>query len=139
MDNRWAILQNGLPPVLLVGVDDPNGPADMMQPDALIQKIRSQYPDSFLLLLGHRNDWAGKYPLLDVDLILCGHGHGGLIRLPIVGGIFGTSRNLFPEHTEGIIHTDRYSMIVSRGLGNSAGPFRLFNNPEIISVLLKKL
>ena len=133
LDNRWEILQNGPSPVLLVGVEDPNGPADMIQPDALIQKIRKLYPDCFLLLLGHRNDWASKYSQLDVDLILCGHGHGGLIRLPIFGGLFGTSRNLFPDHTEGLIQTDRYSMIVSRGLGNSTGTFRLFNNPEIIS------
>ena len=47
-----------------------------------------------------RNDrFAREYSLLGADLTISGHGHGGIWRLPFVGGVFGTQRNLFPSYT----------------------------------------
>ena len=139
LDNRCLQLTRDGESITLCGVDDPNGPADMMLPEEVIDAARREHPEDFLLLLGHRNDWARKHAGLDADLILCGHGHGGLVRLPWVGGLFGTERNLFPRHTEGLVETETFTMLVSRGLGNSPGTLRLFNNPEIVVVNLKKI
>ena len=124
--------------IVLAGVDDPNGPRDMETPDALAARLRTEYPTEFVLLLGHRNDWTEKYPELPVDLVLCGHAHGGVIRIPGVGGLLGTGRVLFPKHTAGIFAAETYRMLVSRGLGGStAGIPRFCNNPEIVAVTLK--
>lgn len=130
--------------ILLCGAEDPHGVTNAMQkPDALIHKIRQMHPQDYLLLLGHRNDWTIKYPHLDVDTILCGHAHGGIIRLPLIGGLAGTNLKPFPdiigECTNGIYSTDRYHMVVSRGLGNTSPLIlpRLLNRVHLPLIILK--
>lgn len=139
LDNQWVLIEKNGQSFSLGGVEDPNGPADMIKPAEFVDSYREKRPLDFTVLLGHRNYWLEEYPLLDVDLILCGHGHGGLIRLPGLGGLFGTNRDLLPRYSQGAIPGEHYTMVVSRGLGNSKGTFRLFNNPEIVVVNLKKI
>ena len=91
---------------------------------------------AYKILLGHRNYWMTKYPELPVDLIFSGHAHGGLIRIPGVGGLIGTDRKLFPRYTAGVFENGSYTLVVSRGLGNSVPVPRLFNRPEIVAVTL---
>ena len=136
--NEFLPLERDGARIILAGAEDPNGPADMEKPEALASRLRQQYPAEFVLLLGHRNDWTEKYPGLPVDLILCGHAHGGVIRIPGVGGVLGTGRELFPKHTAGLFRSGDYGMLVSRGLsGPTAGIPRLFNNPELVAVTLR--
>lgn len=135
--NRFEPIVRGDAKIILCGVEDPNAWADMPKPNAVVRAMRDVYPDEFALFLGHRNDWPDKYPLLDVDLILSGHGHGGIIRLPFVGGVLGTNAELFPEYDAGEFRTRRYTMIVSRGLGDYAYIPRVFNPPEIPVITLK--
>ena len=88
--------------------------------------------------MAHRNDFVTKYPNLPCDLIFTGHGHGGVIRLPLIGGLIGTERNLFPDFDAGLFQSGRYTMVVSRGLGDAPLLPRFLNNPEIVSVTLHK-
>ncbi|MDF2506052.1 MAG: hypothetical protein K0R06_3547 [Clostridium sp.] len=67
-----------------------------------------------------------------------GHAHGGQIRIPFLGGILSPNQGFFPKYSEGMHREGETSMIVSRGLGNSLFPFRIFNRPELIVVTLKK-
>lgn len=134
--NEYEIIDRDGAQLVVAGVEDPNSWADMIQPEEFAEGIRTEYPDTFTLLLSHRNYWATEYPQLPVDLILCGHTHGGIVRLPGVGGIFSTERTLFPDYEAGLYSCGQYDMIVSRGLGNSAGIPRLFNRPEIVSITL---
>ncbi|MBQ3011361.1 MAG: metallophosphoesterase [Oscillospiraceae bacterium] len=124
--------------ILLVGVEDPNSRADMIRPDALLQQLSAEHPDQFVILQAHRNDFITKYPALPCDLILTGHGHGGVIRLPFIGGLIGTERSLFPRYDAGLFQSGRYTMVVSRGLGDAPLLPRFLNNPEIVSVTLHK-
>ena len=138
LENDYLPLERGGERILLAGVDDPNGRMDMEKPDALLARLRREYPEEFVLLLGHRNDWPKKYPELPAELILCGHAHGGLIRLPGVGGLLGTDRTLFPDYTAGVYPMRYGRMLVSRGLGSSTSAVpRLFNNPELVAITLK--
>lgn len=123
--------------MVLAGVEDPNGWKDMERPDAVAARLRREYPSKFTLLLAHRNDWPERYPELPVDLILCGHGHGGLVRLPGLGGVLGTGYKLFPDWTAGVYDCGSYRMAVSRGLGNSTPIPRFLNNPELVCVTLR--
>ena len=93
--------------------------------------------DVYTVLLAHRNEDLPRWAALGVDVVLCGHAHGGVIRLPFVGGLLGTDRQLFPEFTAGLFTENCTSMVVSRGLGNSGVPFRLFNRPHIPVVSLE--
>lgn len=136
LSNEYLTISRGEDGILLVGVEDPLAYADMLSPDELAQKMNDAAPDAFKILLGHRNYWMTEYPELPVDLIFCGHAHGGLIRIPGVGGLIGTDRRLFPDFDAGEYNNGRYTLIVSRGLGNSVPIPRVFNRPEIVCVEL---
>lgn len=136
LSNEYLTISRGEDEILLGGVEDPLAYADMLSPDELAQKMNDAAPDAFKILLGHRNYWMTEYPELPVDLIFCGHAHGGLIRIPGVGGLIGTDRRLFPDFDAGEYNNGRYTLIVSRGLGNSVPIPRVFNRPEIVCVEL---
>lgn len=136
LSNEYLTISRGEDEILLGGVEDPLAYADMLSPDELVQKMNDAAPDAFKILLGHRNYWMTEYPELPVDLIFCGHAHGGLIRIPGVGGLIGTDRRLFPDFDAGEYNNGRYTLIVSRGLGNSVSIPRIFNRPEIVCVEL---
>lgn len=136
LSNEYLTINRGEDEILLGGVEDPLAYADMLSPDELAQKMNDAAPDAFKILLGHRNYWMTEYPELPVDLIFCGHAHGGLIRIPGVGGLIGTDRRLFPDFDAGQFNNGRYTLIVSRGLGNSVPIPRVFNRPEIVCVEL---
>lgn len=136
LSNEYLTISRGEDEILLGGVEDPLAYADMLSPDELAQKMNDAAPDAFKILLGHRNYWMTEYPELPVDLIFCGHAHGGLIRIPGVGGLIGTDRRLFSDFDAGQFNNGRYTLIVSRGLGNSVPIPRVFNRPEIVCVEL---
>lgn len=138
LSNEYLTISRGEDGILLGGVEDPLAYADMLSPDELAQKMNDAAPDAFKILLGHRNYWMTEYPELPVDLIFCGHAHGGLIRIPGVGGLIGTDRSLFPDFDAGEYNNGRYTLIVSRGLGNSVSIPRVFNRPEIVCVELTR-
>ena len=71
-------------------------------------------------------------------MVLSGHGHGGIIRLPFTDGLLSTDRTLFPSFTAGEYHVGGAALFVTRGLGNSGPTLRLFNRPEVAAVTLYK-
>ena len=138
LENEFESIDREGGAILLCGVEDPNSWADLVKPDAVVREAALRYPGTPIILLGHRNYWIREYPQLPVELILCGHGHGGIVRLPGLGGLVGTDRLLFPEHTEGVACSGSYHMVISRGLGRIYGMPRIFNSPEIVVAVLQK-
>ena len=143
-DNGVTVLRNdyvrlpiGAASIILAGVDDPNGPADMKTPESLVSEIRSQEDDPHIILLGHRNNNLERYSALGIDLVLCGHAHGGLVRLPGIGGLFGPSMDFLPDYTSGIYTDGNTHMLVSRGIGSRRGFPRFLNNPQIPVAILQ--
>jgi predicted MPP superfamily phosphohydrolase len=92
--------------------------------------------EEFTLLLSHRPEMFDTYVEKDVDLVFSGHAHGGQFRIPFVGGVFAPNQGLFPKYDSGIYSEGNTTMVVSRGIGNSAFPFRINNRPEVILVEL---
>ena len=90
----------------------------------------------FTVVLAHEPQYFARYAGTGVDLVLSGHAHGGQFRLPFVGGIVAPDQGFLPEYTAGEYYMNGIEMIVSRGLGNSVIPVRLFNYPEIVCVEL---
>ncbi len=139
LDNRYVKLERGGDTIVLAGIDDPNGYADQMTPEELAAQIYAQEGDPFWLLLAHRNDrFADEYSRLGADLVLSGHGHGGIIRLPFTDGLLATDRSFFPSYTAGLYEENGSMLFVTRGLGNSGPSFRLFNRPDVALVTLCK-
>ena len=102
LENGYLPLSRGGAQIVVAGAEDPNGYADMIKPDALAEKLREEYPEDFVLWLGHRNYWAEKYPDLPVDLILSGHAHGGIVRLPGIGGLLNVNHSFGAEYESGV-------------------------------------
>ena len=70
-----------------------------------------------------------------IDVALTGHAHGGLIRLPRIGGLYSTGEGFLPDFTSGVITVeDGASVVVSRGLGDSGFIPRINNQPELVIV-----
>lgn len=86
------------------------------------------------ILLAHNPVYFEQYAAWGADLTLSGHLHGGIIRLPLVGGIITPQARLFPRYSAGRYHIGKKEMIVSRGLGTHTIPIR-FNNPPELSVI----
>lgn len=89
------------------------------------------------LLLAHRPEYAEKYAKAGYDVVLCGHAHGGQWRIPFTGiGVYSPGQGIFPALTSGVHTCEKTRIVISRGLGNSECPLRLFNRPETVVVSL---
>ena len=140
LSNEYEILERNGARLVLAGVDDPNGYADQTTPEELYARIENKAPGLFTVLLAHRNDRFGQYAAAGYDFVMSGHAHGGIVRLPFVGGLMGTDRELFPEWTSGVYALGDSTLFVSRGLGNNTVPFqgfRIFNRPELAVITLR--
>ena len=136
LENGYLPLSRGVAQIVVAGAEDPNGYADMIKPDALAEQLRQEYPGEFVLWLGHRNYWVERYPSLPVDLILSGHAHGGIVRLPGIGGLLNVNHSFGAEYESGVYQGERFQMLVSRGLGNSIPVPRFLNRPELVKIIL---
>lgn len=139
LSNAFLTLERNGDTVVLAGVDDPNGFADQKTPEQVAAEIYAAHGDPFWLLLAHRNSlFREQYSRLGADLVLSGHGHGGIIRLPFTDGLLSTERTFFPTHTAGLYEDNGTALFVTRGLGNSGPSRRLFNRPEVAVVTLRR-
>ena len=90
-----------------------------------------------MLWLYHRNDTILNYPRLPVELVLSGHAHGGIIRLPFVGGLLDVRASFGAEYESGLYRLGELNLLVSRGLGNSVPIPRFLNRPELPVITLR--
>lgn len=121
--------------IQLIGISDPL--SGETTEDMLAKALVNVPQDQFKILLAHRSEFGEKYAQAGIDLAYTGHAHGGQIRLPLLGGLANHDASLFPKHTEGIEQVEQLQHVISRGLGNSLFPLRVFNRPEIVVTTLE--
>lgn len=142
LDNDSVCIEKDGESFLLLGIKDPG--SNEVSKDEL-EKIRAdierQFPDGpcFSILLSHRADLYPEIKDTSADLTLSGHIHGGVMRLPIVGGVVGKSGNWFPDYEYGVYKDKNGAdMIVSGGCDKNPEKKRYFNPPEIVLITLKR-
>lgn len=102
-----------------------------------IQTILGNFDtDAYNILLTHNPLYADTYSDWGADLTLSGHIHGGMIRIPFVGGLLSPEREFFPKYDGGEYQINGKTLIVNRGLGNGDFGIRVFNQPEISVIML---
>ena len=88
------------------------------------------------ILLGHAPDLYSSYREWGADLSLAGHFHGGIVRLPLLGGVVSPRFRFFPKYDHGLFEEDGTKMIVTNGLGQHSMKLRLGNIPELVLINL---
>lgn len=100
-----------------------------------ITRFSEENPEYFKLLISHRPETVTEYlSQAPIDLVVSGHNHGGVVRIPGVGGVFSAEGTLFPAYDGGWYELDGPVLLVSRGLGGHGFIPRVFNRPELVVV-----
>lgn len=116
-------------------IRDNSAPLDMEMFGTALASLRQQADDNeFVILLAHEPQYLKEYGASDFDLVFAGHAHGGQIRLPFTDGLYAPGQGILPKLASGVHRNGDTTLVISRGLGNSTFPFRVFNRPEIIVV-----
>lgn len=127
VDGRWVRLESGGATLALGGTSAPWGPR--LDPSALpiadLRIVLSHTPDLFYQVAR----WKA------VDLMFCGHNHGGQVRLPLVGSVLMPSR-FSRRFDRGFFRTGRTLMYVGQGLG-AKHPVRYNCPPELTRLVLR--
>ena len=117
------------------GVDDP------MSVKRSNKKYKKQVRDlagakGFTVLLAHRPEYAELYAECGFDLVLCGHTHGGQVRIPgLLNGLYAPNQGFFPKYAGGKYELGGTTLIVGRGLARESTRVpRFYDRPELVIV-----
>lgn len=139
--NEYEVISRDGNNIAILGMNDPAFFAGGKQEfcDAL-ERLHAEISAqgiAYTVLLSHRPEMFEKYVGQKINLSLCGHAHGGHVRLPLIGALYAPNQGLFPKYTEGVYVRDGYAMAVSKGLGKSSWVPRTFNPPELCVEVLR--
>ena len=132
IENDVAIFSKGGQRVSILGLNE------AAQPDVQPLFARLNEMGGLRLVLSHFPLAFEDYCKYDFDLQLSGHAHGGQWRLPFIGGLYSPDQGFFPHYDAGIFEEKGRMLVVSRGLGNSGFPLRLFNYPDVVYIGINK-
>ncbi len=107
-----------------------------LEKDQITERIGASDRVHFSILITHDPAHFPKYAQWGADLVLCGHLHGGIGRLPFIGGIISPTFRLFPKYSGGLYkykaQGGRISqMVLSCGMGMHTLKIRFFNPAEL--------
>lgn len=143
LENSSVTVEKDGQSILLVGIKDPRHDVVTKEKMGVIRKnieYELSKEDLFTILLSHRADLYPGIKDTGVDLIVSGHLHGGIVRLPFLGGIIGKEEegDLLPQYEYGVVKEgDSATMIVSGGCDKNPNKRRFFNPPELLLITLK--
>lgn len=139
LKNEKHIVKRGGETVVVLGIKDPTNISKIYGANEELSIARNfieaamiEVSESdFKILLSHRPELFELYVEKKIDITFSGHAHGGQLRMPFIGGIVAPNQGFFPKYTAGKYRSGDSIMIVSRGLGRSIIPIRIFNRPQV--------
>ena len=104
--------------------------------DSYLKSILGECQDErYSVLLAHNPDYFPQYAAWGADLVVSGHIHGGMVRVPFWGkGVVSPKLRFFPKYDGGLFKQDKSVMLLGRGLGMHTIPIRTFNPGELLVV-----
>lgn len=129
LESETVTIERGDSAIKLSGLAWQNSTSDM------VNRLGYAADNYYNILLYHDSSKFNFLANYGYDLVLSGHIHGGLIRLPLIGGLLGSDYIFFPKYDYGEFHEKGSTMISSSGLGDARVP--RWNNPrEIVEITL---
>lgn len=135
LNDTYNLVYKEKTPILIAGI------STSKNKDNILKKLDStfEYLDNnnvFSILLMHEPNKIEKFDYNKFNLILAGHNLGGIVKLPLIGGIILPKDNYLYGNTHyKKKNTDIY---ISNGLGNKDTNFRLFNKPSFNFYRIRK-
>lgn len=137
LDNGMVTIEANGEKILLGGMSDfPyyefNAP-DYDTPERYFwDDFKDKSKNCYSILLHHQPEYLESIMQdSNVDLVMCGHTHGGAVQIPFIGGLFAPNQGFFPKYDKGEFDLYDTKMIISTGLGDAYPVLRLNNCPEI--------
>lgn len=103
-----------------------------MHVDEITERIGEKDPDAYEILLAHNPTYMKQYLTRRSNLVLSGHLHGGIVRIPGVAGAISPSFDLFPKYSGDMYYEDDTDIVVSKGLGTHTINIRFWNPAEVV-------
>ena len=137
LDNEAVCFKKGNQTIQMIGFTLPR---EMFQKGRrpqvsaeMMESVRTQIrPDAeYSILLAHSPEYIELYEQLPIQLVCSGHLHGGLVRLPFLGGLVSPQLRP-PMHTKGLYERKNLRLLVSAGLGSHTIWMRVWNRIEYI-------
>lgn len=127
LNNKGTVFTARDANINICGVEDPYG-----QRDDIEKAMRGIKSSKYTVLLSHSprvRDRLGKY---SPDLILCGHTHGGQVRLPFIGAVIAPGEGLLPKFDKGMFMLGKNTRLyIDSGVGTSKLPLRFLNRSQM--------
>lgn len=110
------------------------GKSSSLEVKELNRLVGRESKEHFHILLAHTPKYGRSYLNWGGDLIFSGHYHGGMVRLPFLGGIISPDLRLFPRFCHGEFLQGDSRLIVGAGIGEHTIPLRIWNPRELVVV-----
>lgn len=140
LENERVTLQLDQLEINLAGLELPMTTYQRFRPSKIvgkdIEEIIGKSSEAFQILLAHNPVYFSAYKEWGADLTLSGHLHGGIVRIPLVGGLITPQALLFPKYSGEMTVEGQQAIVVSRGLGTHTVNFRVFNPAEVVVITL---
>ncbi|CAH2214047.1 metallophosphoesterase [Tepidibacter aestuarii] len=133
LNNSNEVFEKNNIKINVSGIDDPY--TNHENTYSAFKNIDNKY---FTILLSHSPNVIIKHKNISSDLILCGHTHGGQIRLPLIGGLIAPGQGIFPEYDKGLYNLDdNRKLYIDSGVGTSTLPIRFLNKSQISLIVVQ--
>ncbi len=142
LDNRSCRIRLGEDSVTLSGLEleldyYERGRVKAMEEGHVAELVGPARTGELQLLLAHNPFYGEEYAAWGADVAFCGHNHGGLVRIPGIGGLVSPQLRPFPKYGEGLHRIRGKYVITSRGLGTHTFHVRICNRAELLAVTIE--
>lgn len=139
LENRSVHLLFGDQPVRVTGLEIPlscysRTKGEELSVPQIEEKVGGASSEEYQILLAHNPSCTKQYWEWGADLVLSGHLHGGIVRIPGIGGVISPQFKLFPRYSGDMYKKDGHISVVSKGLGTHTVNVRLFNPAELTAI-----
>lgn len=100
--------------------------------------LKQEDDEHFSILLCHKPEcYTWSFKDYKIDLMISGHTHGGIIRIPFVGGVYAPEQGYFPKYSKGLYNEKNARLLITSGLNTSRNIPRFFNPLDVTVVTIK--